>query len=106
MHPNLQNLLTPERKARLEEIARRHYIARLYAFGSVCSDEFREESDVDILYLFEDVDPMLKVTHFLDLAEDLEALFERKVDLVSEKHLRKPRFIASVEERKTLIYAA
>jgi len=73
-------------KDRLAEFCRRRRIRKLSIFGSAVHDDFRPDSDVDILVQFEP-------GHVLGLAiMDLEAelswiLGGRKVDLVNEKHL-------------------
>jgi predicted nucleotidyltransferase len=40
------------------------------------------------------------------LAEALETLFGRKVDIVEEPAMRNPHFIKAVEQSKQLVYAA
>ena len=44
--------------------------------------------------------------NYFELAEQLEQLFKRPVDLVTEKSLFNPYFIESVNKNKTLVYAA
>jgi hypothetical protein len=39
------------------------------------------------------------------LHDKLEALFQRKVDLLTENSLSNPYFIESIEETKELLYA-
>lgn len=67
--------------AAVARIARRHGLASLAAFGSAVRSDFGPDSDVDIL-----VEPApgtrLRVADLLDLREELEALFDRDVDLV------------------------
>lgn len=74
----------------LEAIAafcRKHHIKKLALFGSVLRDDFRADSDIDVLYTFE---PGFTVG-FITLGgieEELSALLGgRKVDFVSEKYL-------------------
>jgi len=43
---------------------------------------------------------------YFSLHEKLEALFNRKVDLLTERSLSNPYFIAKVEQTKMLLYAA
>ena len=48
--------MTPQRSVNIDEISafcRRHYIRRLALFGSVLRDDFRPDSDVDVLVEFE-----------------------------------------------------
>lgn len=63
----------------LEELCRRHHIRRLALFGSVLREDFRPESDVDILVEFEPGHtPGLR---FFATERELSELLGRKVDL-------------------------
>jgi len=77
----------------------------LYAFGSVLTDRFSEDSDVDFLYTFKNDVPVLEIAdHYFNLQDDLEKTLHRSVDLVSEKNLKNPYFIKNVNATKQLIY--
>ncbi len=73
-------------KERLAEICRRYHIRNLAFFGSVLREDFHAESDVDILYEFEEgKEPGWGI---VDLEEELSNLLGgRKVDLVAKKYL-------------------
>lgn len=82
-------------------------IKRLYAFGSVVSENFRDDSDVDFLISFSDnlsVDEYTK--NYFALHYKLRELFNREIDIVTEKTLSNPYFIESINESKQLIYEA
>jgi predicted nucleotidyltransferase len=67
-------------KDKIAEFCRRHHIRRLALFGSVLRDDFRPESDVDVLVEFE---PGTRVG-FIGLAGmeiELGELLGRKIDL-------------------------
>jgi len=68
---------------------RRFGVERLSVFGSFARGEPNEKSDVDILVEFEA--GRTSFDNFLALAEFLEALFGRKVDLLTPESLN-PRF--------------
>ena len=91
----------------IQELCHRYEVNYLYAFGSVLTDEFRDDSDVDFLY---DLDRAALATgkylHNLDgLIAGLLALFPgRKIDLVHYPSLRNPYFIEEVDETKVLLY--
>ena len=89
----------------LKELCRRYDIKKMYLFGSVCSDKFSDDSDIDILISFKDI-PIEKYTdNYFELHYKLEELFKRKVDLLTENSLSNPFFIESIEETKLLLYA-
>lgn len=66
---------------RLADIARRWKVTRLELFGSVLRDDFRTDSDVDVLVTFAP-DARISLFDLVDLQDDLKALFGRKVDVI------------------------
>jgi len=83
----------------LAGFCRRHHITRLAFFGSVLRDDFRPDSDVDVLVEFAPGHtPGLEV---VDIEEELSSLLGgRKVDLVNPKYLNprvRPIILASAE---------
>ena len=90
----------------LQNLCLAYNVKSMYAFGSVCTDRFNNNSDIDLLISFENL-PIEKYTdNYFDLHEDLEKLFERKIDLLTDKSLSNPYFIKFIEQTKKLIYAA
>ena len=63
----------------LMAFCRRHYIRRLALFGSVLRDDFRPESDVDVLIEFES--GHVPGLAFFRIQQELSDLFGRAVDL-------------------------
>ena len=93
---------------KIYELCRKYKVKTLSVFGSILTDRFNDESDVDLLVTFLPYDPdnleFDYVSNYIDLAESLERLFGRKVDLVVESGLRNHYFIANVNRTKQLIY--
>ena len=91
----------------LRIICSAHGVKRLYAFGSVVSDKFNPESDIDFLISFADRLTIEEYTNnYFALHYRLQDLFQRKIDLVTERTLSNPYYIESIEESKQLIYEA
>lgn len=66
---------------RLVDVCRRYHVATLELFGSRAKGTARADSDVDLLVTFlEGKTPGLA---FVALAEELESLFGREVDLLT-----------------------
>jgi len=65
-------------------IARKHKAEKLWVFGSVARKEETPESDVDFLVQFEPHSPFGAP---FDLTDEFNALFGRKVDVVSSEGL-------------------
>lgn len=91
---------------RIIDICRAHKVKTLSVFGSILTDRFNEDSDVDLLVNFDTTDHEKwdYVSNYFDLIEALERLLGRKVDLVVEKGLKNKYFIANVNRTKQLIY--
>lgn len=85
-------------------LCRTHNVKSLFAFGSVCTDNFNDKSDIDFLISFNPMDYGDYADTYFDLADKFENLFQRPVDLVTDKSLSNPYFIRSVNKTKTLIY--
>jgi uncharacterized protein len=83
---------------------RRHYIARLSVFGSVLREDFRPDSDIDVLVEFEAGHvPGLR---FVSIERELsELLHGRRVDLVTPKFLN-PRIRDQVLKTAEPLYVA
>jgi len=83
-----------------------HNVKDLFAFGSVCTDKFNDDSDIDLLISFNSMDYGDYADTYFELADKFENLFNRPVDLVTDKSLSNPYFIDSVNQTKTLIYGS
>lgn len=88
----------------IEQLCKKYDVKSLYAFGSVVSEKFNEQSDIDFLIKFNTLDFSNYADNYLNLAEELENVFDRKVDLVTEKSLSNPYFIESVNSSRIMIY--
>ncbi len=90
----------------LPPICRKYHVNALYAFGSVLTDRFGPDSDVDLIVAFDRkkiaVEDLFDT--FFDLKYSLEDLFNRPVDLLTDQPIRNPVFRQSVESTKQLIY--
>lgn len=68
---------------RIHEICHKYDVTELAVFGSVLSDDFRPDSDVDFLVTFRNNDAGPWASKFMDMEEELSALLGRPVDVVS-----------------------
>ena len=95
------------RREDLKGICQNLKVKRLYAFGSVASEKFRIDSDIDFLISFADNLSVEEYTNnYFSLHYRLRELFHREIDIVTERTLSNPYFIESINETKELIYEA
>jgi predicted nucleotidyltransferase len=80
-------------------------ITEMALFGSVLSDEFRSDSDIDVLVSFKE-DAGWGLFDFVDMIDELKAIFGRKVDLVEKDSLRNPYRRQAILTGNEVIYAA
>ena len=69
----------------IAEFCRRHHIRRLALFGSALRDDFRPDSDVDVLVEFDA--GHVPGLEFFSMQEELSAMLDRNVDLNTPKFL-------------------
>jgi predicted nucleotidyltransferase len=96
----MQRLLS-DNMDKIKALCMTHNVKNLSAFGT---DRFNDKSDVDLLVSFNPMDYGDYADAYFELAENFEKLFHRQVDLVTDKSLKNPYFIDSVNQTKTLLY--
>ena len=90
---------------RIEAFCRKWKIREFALFGSVLRDDFRPDSDVDVLVTF-DPDADHSFGDWLDMQDELAEMFGRKVDMV-RKELIENRFIRRhIMNNHQILYAA
>lgn len=101
-----QNIEIPEEK--IAHFCQRWQIIELALFGSVLRDDFRPDSDIDVLVTFA-TDAKRGLSETLQMKEELQVMFDRKVDFIvkaaierSENWLRRKNILESAQ----VIYAA
>jgi predicted nucleotidyltransferase len=80
-------------------------ISEMALFGSVLSEDFRPDSDIDVLVSFKD-DAGWGLFDFVDMIDELKTIFGRKVDLVEKDSLRNPFRRQTILAGNEVIYAA
>ena len=77
------SLRVPVNRKALQRFCRRWKITEFALFGSVLRDDFRPDSDVDVLVSFR-VDAHWSLADLVEMQDELRAIFGRTVDLVKE----------------------
>ena len=88
----------------IRNLCKIHKVKSLYAFGSVLTEKFNPESDVDLIVDFQQIDVLDYGDNYYNLKFSLEDIFKRKVDLLEEKAIRNPYFLKTLNQNKKLIY--
>lgn len=90
---------------RIAEFCQKWNITELALFGSVLRDDFGPESDLDLLVELPP-DHGLDLFDWLDMIDELKALFGREIDLVSKGALRNPFRRQEILTTREVIHAA
>jgi hypothetical protein len=88
----------------LAALCQQHHIRQLALFGSVLRDDFRPDSDVDVLVEF-DPDARIGFLRLARIQRELAALLQRRIDLVPKDGL-KPVIREMVLANSEVVYAA
>lgn len=98
------NKIIQENIDSINHICKEMNVKELFAFGSVCNSNFTDKSDIDLLVTFNHMSYEDYADSFFDLADKLELILGRKVDLLTTKSLSNPYFIESLNKSKVLLY--
>lgn len=88
----------------IEAFCHRWEVTEFALFGSVLRDDFRPDSDIDVLLTFLP-EQWLTWDDWQAMETELETLFQRKVDLVSKKYLKNPYRRYEILNTREVIYA-
>jgi len=86
-------------------LCRHHKADKIYSFGSSITDHFdAEKSDIDLVVKLNIEDPIDYGEALLSFWDELELLFNRKIDLLTDESINNPYLRKSIESTKKLIY--
>ena len=91
--------------AQIAEFCQRWHISEFALFGSVLRDDFRPDSDIDVLVMFSSA-AQWSLFDWVDMKEELEALFGRKVDIADKEGLKNPYRRHEILRTHQVIYAS
>ncbi|MGD0815426.1 MAG: nucleotidyltransferase domain-containing protein [Verrucomicrobiota bacterium] len=97
--------LVEQKKTDLADLCRRFKVERLELFGSAATGSFQAaSSDLDFIVRFSAPTTGSYLDRYLDFAEALEQLFQRPVDLVTERAIQNPCFRRNVAATRQPVY--
>jgi len=89
----------------INNICMAHNVDQLFVYGSVTTNSFSKQSDIDILIQFSStIDPADYFNNYMDFKEALESLLNREVDIVENQAVKNPIFRKILDRDKKLIY--
>lgn len=95
----------PASSAQIAEFCRRWKIVEFALFGSVLREDFRPDSDIDVLVTFAP-DSSWSLFDWVDMKDELEALLGRKADVADKEGLINPYRRQEILRTYQVIYAS
>jgi predicted nucleotidyltransferase len=90
--------------AQIVALCEKHKVKSLYVFGSVLTDRFNDESDIDFVVIFDKAMVEDYFDNYFDFKYALQDLLGREVDLVEDQTIRNKYLRQNVDASKQLIY--
>ena len=104
-HPDLMlQQIIQSRNSEFLSICQSHHVETLYAFGSSVTDRFHADSDIDLLITVDEEDPLERGEALLSIWDQLEAFFQRQVDLLTDSSIKNPILRKNIDQTKVLLY--
>jgi predicted nucleotidyltransferase len=98
--------LVADNKEEIIALCKKHGVVRLELFGSAATGKFNPEtSDLDFIVDFGDYESGVAV-RFFEFVTEMEELFGRHVDLLTDKSITNPYLRISVDRSRELVYEA
>jgi predicted nucleotidyltransferase len=70
---------------KISRLCKKYKVSKLFVLGSVLKDSFSNESDIDLVVDFDQVDLTEYADNYFDFKDKLELIFNRSVDLLEER---------------------
>ena len=91
-------------KHKIVLLCKSYNVRTLYAFGSILTDKFDKNSDIDLLVDFSNMSLEDYADNYFALKFALEETLNRQIDLIEEKALKNPYLKQSINQKRQLIY--
>ena len=88
------------------KLCQKNEVNSLFAFGSVTTNNFTDESDIDLVVDIEDNDPVSYTEKYYNLKFRLEEILKRKIDLLEMKAIRNRFLKNEIDRTKIQVYGA
>ena len=88
----------------IAKLCKNHSVKELYAFGSVLTDLFHKESDVDLVVEFLNISVADYADNYFDFKFSLQDILQRPIDLLEDKAIKNPYLRQSINQQRQLVY--
>ena len=88
----------------IKKLCELNKVRTLFAFGSVINDNFKPDSDIDLVVDIDDNDPISYSEKYFNLKFNLEEILKRQIDLLEQKAIRNRFLKNEIDRTKVQIY--
>jgi len=89
---------------RIKQLCNKYRVKKCSVFGSVLTEDFSSNSDIDFVVDFDENDPIKYTDLYFRLKNSLEQIFKRQIDLIEERGIKNPFFKKEIDKSKVVIY--
>ncbi len=91
-------------KQEITKLCETYKVKSLYAFGSVLTEDFKPESDIDLIVEFKGINLEDYADNYFDFKFSLQNVLKRPVDLLEDQAIKNPYFKKTINEKRQLVY--
>ncbi len=96
--------ISDENIEQIKQLCKKYRVKSFSVFGSVLTDNFSSNSDIDFVVDFDENDPIKYTDLYFQLKDKLEKILKRQIDLVEERGIRNSFFRKQLDQSKVVIY--
>ena len=89
----------------INQLCNLHKVKSLFAFGSVTTNKFNVNSDIDLVVDIDSNDPLDYSDNYFALKFQLENILHHQIDLLEERAIKNPFLKKEINNTKVLVYA-
>lgn len=96
--------ISEKKLERIKQLCIEYKVKNFSVIGSVLTDNFSANSDIDFVVDFDENDPIKYTDLYFQLKDKLENILKREIDLIEERGIKNSFFKKEIDESKVVIY--
>jgi len=88
----------------IKQLCKEFRVKHFSVFGSVLTDNFTSDSDIDFVVDFDEKDPIKYTDLYFQLKDKLEQILNQQIDLIEERGIKNSFFRKEIDASKVVIY--
>lgn len=89
---------------RIKVLCKEYRVKNFSVFGSVLTENFSSDSDIDFVVDFDENDPIKYADLYFQLKEKSEHILKRQIDLIEDRGIKNSYFRKEIDESKVVLY--